>query len=149
MNRVIAVLCGVWLGMQIMAGYIAAPLLFSRLPRLEAGALAGTMFGINHYLGLAVWGLAYWAARHGMRHGFSTGRSAAPKMILLLLVLLAANQFLMTPVIESLKAGGSHWLSDWVGGSFGKWHGISSVLYLLCCLLGLGLLLRYLRFDAR
>ena len=31
MNRLCALLTGLWLGMQIMAGYVAAPILFERL----------------------------------------------------------------------------------------------------------------------
>lgn len=149
MNRVVAILCGVWLGMQVMAGYVAAPVLFSRLPPLQAGDMAGVMFGINHYFGLAAWALAYIAIRREQSRSFSSARAWAPKAVVLLLVLLAVNQFLITPVIEAHKAGVSNWLLDWVGGSFGKWHGTSSLVYLACSVLGLGLLLRYLRFDAR
>lgn len=31
MNRLCALLTSLWLGMQVMAGYIAAPILFERL----------------------------------------------------------------------------------------------------------------------
>ncbi len=35
-----------WLGMQIMAGYIAAPVLFKMLPKMQAGEIAGVLFDI-------------------------------------------------------------------------------------------------------
>lgn len=45
-----------WLGMQIMAGYIAAPVLFKMLPKMQAGEIAGVLFDILSWSGLAVWG---------------------------------------------------------------------------------------------
>ena len=69
-----------------------------------------------------------------------------PKMRLLL-TLLAANQFLIAPVIAAHKAGTGNWLLSLAGGSFGIWHGISSLIYLACGLIGAGLLLRYLSFN--
>ncbi|CKJ74430.1 Uncharacterised protein [Neisseria meningitidis] len=49
-----------WLGMQIMAGYIAAPVLFKMLPKMQAGEMpadfstsslgAGLPFGARYWL---------------------------------------------------------------------------------------------------
>ncbi len=43
-----------WLGMQIMAGYIVAPVLFKMLPKMQAGEIAGVLFDILSWSGLAV-----------------------------------------------------------------------------------------------
>lgn len=51
-----------WLGMQIMAGYIAAPVLFKMLPKMQAGEIAGVLFDILSWSGLAVWGTVLAAA---------------------------------------------------------------------------------------
>lgn len=51
-----------WLGMQIMAGYIAAPVLFKMLPKMQAGEIAGVLFDILSWSGLAVWGAVLAAA---------------------------------------------------------------------------------------
>ncbi|WP_307754458.1 DUF4149 domain-containing protein [Neisseria gonorrhoeae] len=99
-----------WLGMQIMAGYIAAPVLFKMLPKMQAGEIAGVLFDILSWSGLAVWGTVLAAA-------------------------LAANQFLVTPVIEALKYGHENWLLSVAGGSFGMWHGISSMTFMATALL--------------
>lgn len=99
-----------WLGMQIMAGYIAAPVLFKMLPKMQAGEIAGVLFDILSWSGLAVWGTVLAAA-------------------------FAANQFLVTPVIEALKYGHENWLLSVVGGSFGMWHGISSMTFMATALL--------------
>ncbi len=51
-----------WLGMQIMAGYIVAPVLFKMLPKMQAGEIAGVLFDILSWSGLAVWGAVLAAA---------------------------------------------------------------------------------------
>ena len=50
-------------------------------------------------------------------------------------------------MIEAHKSGGSNWLLSLLGGSFGQWHGTSSVIYMLCSLLALGLVFRLLKLD--
>lgn len=111
-----------WLGMQIMAGYIVAPVLFKMLPKMQAGEIASVLSG------LAVWGAVLAAAFAAL-----TRRQTA--LLLFLLSALAANRFLITPVIEALKYGHENWLLSFVGGSFGMWHGISSIVFMATALL--------------
>ena len=147
MNRLTALLTGIWLGMQIMAGYVAGPILFEQLERQTAGNIAGTLFAVNNWLGLAAW-LFAWFAANGRSSGYDRQtRSIAPKFIVVLLVLTAANQFLLAPAVTAHKNGTENWLLSLIGGSFGMWHGVSNMVYLACTLIGFGLLLRYLRFD--
>ena len=146
MNRLCALLTSLWLGMQVMAGYIAAPILFERLGKQEAGNIAGMLFSINNYFGLLAWTVAWLVVRSNRNRSFSDNCKAAPKFIILLLLLTASNQFLISPVIAAHKTGTANWLLSLLGGSFGMWHGISSIMYLVCSFLGLGLLLRYLKF---
>ena len=145
MNKLAAVFAGVWLGLQLGIGYVAVPVLFQHMGKMEAGAMAGSMFDFVAYTGLAVWLLLYFIGRHEL--GRSLMRSKTNKFVLLLLSLLAVNQFLVTPVIEAHKSGGSNWLLSLLGGSFGQWHGTSSVIYMLCSLLALGLVFRLLKLD--
>ena len=63
MNRLCALLTSLWLGMQVMAGYIAAPILFERLGKQEAGNIAGMLFSINNYFGLLAWTVAWLVVR--------------------------------------------------------------------------------------
>ncbi|HGG9976242.1 TPA: DUF4149 domain-containing protein [Neisseria meningitidis] len=113
-----------WLGMQIMAGYIVAPVLF----KMQAGEIASVLFDILSWSGLAVWGAVLAAAFAAL-----TRRQTA--LLLFLLSALAANRFLITPVIEALKYGHENWLLSFVGGSFGMWHGISSIVFMATALL--------------
>ncbi|EFM04629.1 DUF4149 domain-containing protein [Neisseria meningitidis] len=117
-----------WLGMQIMAGYIVAPVLFKMLPKMQAGEIASVLFDILSWSGLAVWGAVLAAAFAAL-----TRRQTA--LLLFLLSALAANRFLITPVIEALKYGHENWLLSFVGGSFGMWHGISSMIFMATALL--------------
>lgn len=149
MNRFAAFLTSVWLGMQVMAGYAAIPMMMERFGRSNSAPLAGTLFSICNYLGLAAWTAAYFVLKHGADRRFGQhGGSAAPKFVLLLLVLVAVNQFLVMPVVATHKSGGN-WLLSLVGGSFGTWHGTSSLIYLACSLLGAGILMRFVKFDVR
>lgn len=111
-----------------MAGYIAAPVLFKMLPKMQAGEIAGVLFDILSWSGLAVWGTVLAAAFAAL-----TRRQTA--LLLFLLSALAANQFLVTPVIEALKYGHENWLLSVAGGSFGMWHGISSMTFMATALL--------------
>ncbi|KLT72177.1 membrane protein [Neisseria arctica] len=145
MNKLAAVLAGAWLGLQLGIGYLAVPVLFSHMTKMEAGAMAGSMFNVVAYSGLAVWLLIYFIGRHELSR--SLIRTKTNKFVLLLLALLAINQFLVTPVIEAHKAGTTNWLLSLVGGSFGQWHGTSSVIYMVCSILAFGLVFRMLRLE--
>ena len=147
MNRLCTLLTSLWLGMQVMAGYVAAPILFERLGKQEAGNIAGVLFSINNYFGLLAWIVAWLVVRSNQNRSFSDNGKVAPKFIILLLLLTASNQFLISPVIAAHKTGTANWLLSLLGGSFGMWHGISSIIYLVCSVLGLGLLWRYLKFE--
>ena len=147
MNRLCALLTSLWLGMQVMAGYVAAPILFERLGKQEAGNIAGVLFSINNYFGLLAWIVAWRVVRSSQNRSLNNNDKVAPKFIILLLLLTASNQFLISPVIAAHKTGTANWLLSLLGGSFGMWHGISSIIYLVCSVLGLGLLWRYLKFE--
>lgn len=140
MNKSAAALAAIWLGMQVMAGYVAAPLLFKSLPKLQAGAVAGELFNVVSYSGLLIWALVYFVGKRAasVRHV----RSINGKLIAVLWFGLAVNQFLVTPVIEALKSQTTHWLLSLTGGSFGMWHGISSLIYMICAILALVLVWR-------
>nr|WP_233274565.1 DUF4149 domain-containing protein [Neisseria meningitidis] len=105
------------------------------------GRNAGGFFDILSWSGLAVWGAVLAAAFAAL-----TRRQTA--LLLFLLSALAANQFLVTPVIEALKYGHENWLLSFVGGSFGMWHGISSIVFMAAALLSIYLSWRLSGKDA-
>ena len=55
MNKLAAVLAGVWLGLQLGIGYVAVPVLFQHMGKMEAGAMAGSVSSpIDTMAGMAV-----------------------------------------------------------------------------------------------
>ncbi|OSI11711.1 DUF4149 domain-containing protein [Neisseria canis] len=153
MNRFAALIAGSWLGMQIMAGYVAAPILFKSLDRVPAGDIAGKLFTVVGYYGLAAWFLVYAVAR-------IQSRSKKPqRWIALQIVLLGINQLAVTPVIETVKQGQHHPLlaisNLFISPSnqadalteFAFWHGLSSLIYMATSVLGLLLLSVFLRLG--
>lgn len=140
MNKLAVALAGIWLGMQVMAGYVAAPVLFKSLPKLQAGAIAGELFSVVSYTGLVVWALVYFIGQRAA--SVRNVPSINGKLIAVLWLGLAANQFLVTPVIEAHKTQATNWLLNLTGGSFGMWHGISSLIYMICAILALVLVWR-------
>ena len=111
----------VWLGIQIAGGLI-----------MQAGEIAGVLFHIISWLGLIIWGILF------LTH---TKILTRLQTILLCTLLLSVsiNQFLIAPVIEALKYGYEDWLLSLLGGSFGMWHGISSIVFMATALLSTAL----------
>jgi hypothetical protein len=129
------VLLTLWVGGLWAVGYIAAPVLFAMLnDRQLAGSLAGQMFHIISYIGLFCGALllASLLKRIGLQWRVW--------IIIAMLLLVATGEFVLQPMMESLK------LQGLVEGSaqrqqFGMLHGIASLMYLIESLLGLSLVI--------
>ena len=114
-SRVLLVL---WAGSLWSVGLWVTPILFSAQPdRHLAGVLAGRIFSIETYVGIAV---AVLALLLPGRTKFVWGYLAAG--------LLAVNEWAVRPVMVVARAHGSA-----VGLTFGAWHGVSAVIYVLAC----------------
>ena len=127
------ILLTLWVGGLWAIGYIAAPTLFAMLDdRKLAGAFAGQMFHIISYIGLVcgVLLLISLVKRAGMHWRIW--------VIVVMVALVACGEFILQPMMESLKVQGL------VEGSatkkqFGMLHGVASMIYLIESLLGLSL----------
>jgi Domain of unknown function (DUF4149) len=114
--RVVLVL---WTGSLWSVGLWVTPILFSmQSDHSLAGVLAGRIFSIETYVGIAV---AVLALLLPGRTKFVWGYFAAG--------LLAVNEWALRPVMVVARAHGSA-----VGLTFGAWHGVSAVVYLAACL---------------
>jgi hypothetical protein len=114
--RVLSVL---WAGSLWSVGLWVTPILFSALSdRHLAGVLAGRIFSSETYVGIAV---AVLALLLPGRTKFVWGYVAA--------ALLAANEWALRPVMAAARTQGTA-----AGLTFGAWHGVSAVIYLLACL---------------
>ena len=114
--RVLSVL---WAGSLWSVGLWVTPILFAvESDHRLAGVLAGRIFSIETYVGLAV---AVFALVLPGRTKFVWGYLAAG--------LLAVNEWALRPVMVVARAHGSA-----VGLTFGAWHGVWAVIYLAACL---------------
>ncbi|HHJ16128.1 MAG TPA: DUF4149 domain-containing protein [Gammaproteobacteria bacterium] len=124
------ILLTLWVGGLWSVGYIVAPFLFARLEdRALAGSLAGALFEIMAWLGLACGGLLLLSNQLQ-----STGRRFNWRALALaiMLVLILVGQFALAPQIAGLREQG-------LAGTdaFARLHGVAAILYLLTSLLGL------------
>lgn len=139
-----------WAGGLLAIGYLAAPVLFSRIAdRSVAGAVAGTMFSGMAWVGLAcgTYLMLYVLAAKGWR----AVQSGVFWIVLLMLALTAAGHFGVQPILAQLKADAlPHQVMESVlRDRFSTWHGVSSALYLVQSLLGIALVVLQERGKGR
>ena len=120
-----------WAGSLWSVGLWVTPILFSaQSDRHLAGVLAGRIFSIETYVGIAV---AVLALLLPGRSTFLWGYLAA--------ALLAANEWALRPVMAAARTHGTA-----MGLTFGAWHGVSAVIYVAACI---ALLVLVLKVDFR
>ena len=133
------ILFTLWVGSLWSIGYIAAPVLFLVLEdRQLAGKLAGHMFHIVSYVGLTCGVLLLLNQLRSLRFHWRLW------VIVAMLVAVACGEFLLQPMMETLKSQGLIEGSA-VRRQFGILHGVASTLYLVESLLGLLLVICGLR----
>ena len=123
-----------WVGGLWAIGYMVAPALFANLEdRALAGTLAGVMFNIIAWVGLACGGLLL--LFNQLR--YPEKRINLRAVVLMLMVaLVAVGQFVLTPRVAAMRIEG-------LAGSeaFATLHGVASVAYLFVSVLGLVLVI--------
>jgi hypothetical protein len=113
------VLLVLWAGsLWSLAIWVAPTLFFEQSDRHLAGALAGRLFSYETYLGVAVAVIAL----------LLPGR-AKLRALYAAAVLLAANEWIFKEFMEAAHSHGTA-----LGLTFGAWHGLTAVLYVLACL---------------
>ncbi len=118
MRSVFRVLLVLWAGSLWSLIWVAWTLFHVAGNRHLAGAIAAPLFSIETYLGAAV---ALGAVLLPGRGKMGAVYAAA--------VLLGINEFILKRLMEAAQARGALW-----GLTFGAWHGVSAVLYLIACL---------------
>lgn len=144
MNRVadylFAIVLTLWVGGLWAIGMIAAPTLFHLVSDTRlAGTLAGGMFAITAWVGIVAgaYALIYLLAREGA----GAAKTSAFWIVFLMLALTLAGYFGITPILERLRAAAlpREVMESVMRDRFVTWHGISNVLYLIQCILGITL----------
>ena len=136
MNRVLIhaaferVLLTLWVGGLWVSGFIVAPLLFAGLEsRALAGTLAGNLFSVMSYIGLACGTLLLAFSWRQRRHQVPY---RPLWVIVAMLLLVIVGEFVLAPMIAQLRSAG---LVD--TPRFGQLHGLAAVLFIGNCVLGL------------
>jgi len=119
-----------WIGGLWTTGFVVAPLLFAELDdRALAGTLAGAIFGVMSYAGLACGVsllLINWLRERRRFIAWPTF------VIVAMLVLTACGEFVLAPWIAGLRVAG---LTE--SARFAQAHGLASGVFLVNCVLGL------------
>ncbi len=118
-GNVFRVLLVLWAGsLWALAVWVAPTLFYAQGDRHLAGFLAARLFSIETYLGVLVSALALvLPARRRMGGVYAAA------------ALLAVNEWVLKRFMESARVHGA------AGGlSFGAWHGVSAILYIVACL---------------
>jgi hypothetical protein len=139
------VLLTLWVGALWSIGYLAVPVLFAKLnDRMLAGLLAGHMFSIVAWLGLAAGALLATGEliRSQRRPGWRFW------VLAFMLALVAVGHFGLQPAMAALKENGLPEGSA-EAARFARLHGTASVLYLLTSLAGLALVAGACREEKR
>jgi len=120
-----------WVGSLWTSGFVVAPLLFAELDdRALAGSLAGAIFHVIAYAGLACGGCLLaigWQVR-GQRRFLAW----QTWVVLAMLGFTALGEFLLAPWIANLRSAG---LTE--SARFAQVHGLASAVFLVNCALGL------------
>jgi MFS family permease len=129
-----------WVGGMWVAGFVVAPLLFARLSdRALAGMLAGRLFAIIAFIGIAC--AAYLLIYRLVRFGAAGFRQGFFWAVLLMLLLILVGEFGVQPILESLKTRAlpKEVMASVFRERFDTWHGVASGLYVIESLLGIAL----------
>jgi len=139
-----------WVGGMLAVGYLAAPVLFSQLAdRSVAGTVAGEMFSVMAWVGLACG--SYLLLFVLLGKGWRAIRSGVFWIVLLMLALTMAGHFGVQPILAQLKADAlpRQVMESALRDRFSTWHGVSSGLYLVQTLLGIALVILQERGKGR
>lgn len=132
-----------WIGGMWAIGYIAAPMLFASLGDKQlAGMLAGKLFEVMAWTGIA--SASYLLIYRIARDGGAALKTLFFWAVALMLVLTLIGLFGIQPIMQGLKdqAMPHAVMQSVFADRFARWHGISSILYLIQSALGLLLVWR-------
>jgi hypothetical protein len=131
-ERARRVLPGVWVGLGLGLGFVAAPALFAVLDRTAAGRVASRLFAAEALISvvLCVALALLERSRAARRAEAGEGSRASAELILVLGALFCTvlGHYAIQPMMEAARGGQGMW-------SFGALHGASSALYAVKLLL--------------
>jgi hypothetical protein len=145
-QRVFVYIFALWLGSLVTIGYVVAPVLFATLHDTQvAGMIAGQLFRIEGTISLVVGVALIVFANLLVKRGLAHYKQVR-WYLLVMLIGAAIVAFILQPMMNAMReealAQGFPVMLSPLAASFGRLHGVSSVLYLIQTLLGLVLMWR-------
>jgi glucan phosphoethanolaminetransferase (alkaline phosphatase superfamily) len=139
-HRLFRLLTVVWVGSLLTIGYAVAPVLFTSLDRMTAGAVAAQLFRIEGVIGVVCGVLLLALCNVLVRRGGDAYRRLR-WLVAGMLVCVLVGYFALQPFMNAIRIAAQEAGTD-VGHSayasrFGMLHGVSSVFYLIESLLGI------------
>jgi hypothetical protein len=131
-----------WIGGLWVVGIVAYEL-FKLIPEAQlAGNIAGQLFRIMAYVGMAA--SIYLLIQRVYQYGTNTLKQGFFWIILLMLLLILISHLGINPLLEKFKleAMPKDVMESVFADRFATWHGISSIAYLLECFLGIFAILK-------
>ena len=142
LSRLNLIVITLWVG-ALWATGLSAYVLFDALQDKQlAGSLAGKLFTVVSYIGMASG--FYLLIQRLLDYGTGALKQGFFWAVFVMLLLVLAGHFGVQPILAQLKTSAlpNDVMHSIFAERFGKWHGIASVAYLVECLLGFVLVLK-------
>ena len=142
LSRLNLIVITLWVGALWTTGLSAYVLFDSLQDKQLAGSLAGKLFTVVSYIGMASG--FYLLIQRLLDYGTGALKQGFFWAVFVMLLLVLAGHFGIQPILVQLKADAmpADVLHSIFAERFGKWHGVASVAYLVECLLGFVLVLK-------
>jgi Domain of unknown function (DUF4149) len=141
-QKLTLIIITLWVGALWATGFNVYILNSALQDRQLFGSVAGQLFTIVSYIGMASG--FYLLIQRLLDYGTGALKQSYFWAVFVMLLLVLAGHFGIQPILAQLKADAmpSDVMHSIFAERFGKWHGIASVAYLLECLLGFVLVLK-------
>lgn len=150
-QRLFLMLTGIWLGIVLGVGYLVAPTLFmSMVDKQIAGQVAGEIFKHTAILTIVVTTLLLILANFFVKRGWKKYRPIRWILLLIILCALVGVGFIqpwMSQLKDSAQATGATVMASEYAQTFGRLHGVSSILFMVEALLGLVMFWKLTKLD--
>ena len=142
LSRLNLIVITLWVGALWTTGLSAYVLFDSLQDKQLAGSLAGKLFTVVSYIGMASG--FYLLIQRLLNYGTGALKQSFFWAVFVMLLLVLAGHFGIQPILAQIKADAmpADVMHSIFAERFGKWHGVASVAYLVECLLGFVLVLK-------